>query len=213
MSLLVLGVILPWMVILVGGWVAYQLLVQNGRIIQSLSGIEEAMEELGGGNSPPTSEGLPAGTKAPSFELPDLQGGRVALEQFRGQRVLLVFFSSSCVYCEMAAPKLAALPVGGPDGRPVPLIVSSATADEMRTSVAKHRLGCPLLLQEGAGVSNAYKTTATPSGYLIDEEGTLISDLVIGAEGLVEMATDPTSPLIKTGQSVAFLGMPKALGS
>lgn len=213
MSLPVLVAVVPWVVVAVGGWVAYQLLVQNGRIIQSLDAIDGAMEDLGGGSTLPTSEGLGAGTQAPSFELPALKGGSVSLEQFKGQRVLLVFFSSSCVYCEMAAPKLAALPLGGAGGRPVPLIVSSATADEMRATVAKHGLGCPVLLQEGGAVSNAYKTTATPSGYLIDEEGVLISDLVTGAEGLVEMATDPKCPLIKTGQNVAFLGMPKALGS
>jgi peroxiredoxin len=212
-SLPVLFALVPWVVVAAGGWVAYRLLVQNGRIIQSLDGIDGAMAELVGGTSQPVDEGLGAGVQAPSFELPALEGDPVSLEQFKGKRVLLVFFSTSCVYCELAAPKLAKLPVSGADGRPVPLIVSSATADEMRATVAKHGLGCPVLLQKGAGVSNAYKTTSTPSGYLIDEEGILISDLVVGTEELLEMATNPKSPLIKTGRNVAFLGMPKALGS
>lgn len=205
--------VVPWVVVAAGGWVAYKLLVQNGRIIQSLDGIDGAMAELVGGTSMPADEGLRAGLQAPSFELPSLEGDPVLLEQFKGKRVLLVFFSASCVYCELAAPKLAALPVDGAGGRPVPLIVSSATADEMRAIVAKHRLGCRVLLQKGAGVSNSYKTTSTPSGYLIDEEGFLISDLEVGVEGLIDMATNPKSPLIKTGQNVAFLGMPKTLGS
>jgi peroxiredoxin len=209
----VLGLVLPWVVVAVGGWVAYQLLIQNGRIIQSLDAIEATVEDLGGTSTLAASEGLRAGMQAPSFELPSLKGERMSLEQFKGRRVLLVFFSSGCVYCDMAAPKLAALPLDGTDGRPVPLIVSSATAGEMRATAARHRLECPVLLQERGGVSNVYETTATPSGYLIDEAGILISDLVTGAEGLLEMATDPESPLIKTEQNASFLGMPKTLGS
>jgi hypothetical protein len=66
-----------------------------------------------------------------------------------------------------------------------------------------------VLLQESGEVATPYKASATPSGYLIDEEGILISDLAVGAEPLMELATNPRSSLIKTGQNLAFLGMPK----
>src|SRR5207253_10986900 len=41
-------------------------------------------------------EGLKAGTPAPDFNLPDVHGQPVSLEQFRGQKVLLVFTDPQC---------------------------------------------------------------------------------------------------------------------
>jgi len=44
-------------------------------------------------------EGLPAGTPAPSFALPDLDGQTRSLDEFRGRRLLLVFSDPSCGPC------------------------------------------------------------------------------------------------------------------
>jgi peroxiredoxin len=214
--LIVLGLVVPWIIVALGFWLGYRLVVQNGVILAKLEGLEAVSEDLGapGRKANVTApRGLDAGVTAPAFELPELHGGLVSLEQFRGRRVLLVFFSSNCVYCEMMAPELGRLPLDGRDRRPVPLVITGAKAGEMRPFVAKHGIRCSVLLQEGGEVSKVYKGTSTPSGYLIDEEGTLISDLVVGAEPLMDLATNPASALIKTGQNVAFLGMPKRLES
>jgi peroxiredoxin len=214
--LVVLGVVVPWIIVVLGFWLGYRLLVQNGVILAKLEVLEAVSENLGAPGPRPNvtaPRGLDAGATAPAFELPELHGGRVSLEQFRGRRVLLVFFSSHCVYCEMMAPELGRLPLDGRDGRPVPLVLTAAKAAEMRPFTAKHGIRCSVLLEEQGEVAKAYKATATPSGYLIDEEGTLISDLAAGAEPLMDLATNPTSSLIKTGQNVAFLGMPKRLES
>ena len=98
-----------WLAILGGAWLGWQLLRQNGRILLRLDDLEKRLNELefGDDNEP---EGLPVGTEAPAFELPDLAGGRQSLAQFRGQSVLLVFFNPACGYCREMVPKLAALP-------------------------------------------------------------------------------------------------------
>jgi peroxiredoxin len=214
--LVVLGLVVPWIIVVLGFWLGYRLLVQNGVILAKLEVLEAVSENLGA-PGPRTNvtapRGLDAGVTAPAFELPELHGGRVSLEQFRGRRVLLVFFSSQCVYCELMAPELGRLPLDGRDGRPVPLVITAAKAGEMRPFAAKHGIRCSVVLQEQGEVAKAYKGTSTPSGYLIDEEGTLISDLVVGAEPLMDLATNPKSSLIKTGQNVAFLGLPKRLES
>src|SRR5439155_17607173 len=54
-------------------------------------------------------DGLKAGTPAPGFRLPDLQGGTVSLEGYRGRRVLLVFSDPQCGPCDELAPHLAGL--------------------------------------------------------------------------------------------------------
>src|SRR5216117_3455111 len=65
--------------------------------------------EWGGADEP---EGLPVGTDAPAFELPDLEGERKSLAQFRGQPLLLIFFNPACGFCRDLAPKLAAVAAG-----------------------------------------------------------------------------------------------------
>ena len=52
-------------------------------------------------------DGLKAGTPAPDFRLPRLDGrGDFALSELRGRRVLLVFSSPSCGPCNALAPEL-----------------------------------------------------------------------------------------------------------
>src|SRR6266571_6935614 len=51
-------------------------------------------------------DGLKAGTSAPSFRLPRLDGGELSLEELRGKRVLLVFSDLHCGPCQVLAPHL-----------------------------------------------------------------------------------------------------------
>src|SRR6058998_3237233 len=104
---MILALALAWLAILAGCWLGWQLLRQNGRILLRLDELEKRLNELefGGADEP---EGLPLGSEAPAFELPDLAGGRKSLAQFRGQPVLLVFFNSECGFCREMIPKLVA---------------------------------------------------------------------------------------------------------
>src|SRR2546422_546010 len=51
-------------------------------------------------------EGLKAGTSAPSFRLPRLDGGELSLEALRGKGALLVFSDPHCGPCNALAPQL-----------------------------------------------------------------------------------------------------------
>src|SRR6186713_3289861 len=104
---IVFGTVLPWLLIAIGTWLAYQIVRQNGRILLRLEAIEkqigprpEAKRDVGG---------LTLGTVAPDFELPDLTGVLRKLSEFRKQNVLLVFFNPQCGYCTKMAADLAAL--------------------------------------------------------------------------------------------------------
>src|SRR5438270_7093276 len=103
---IIMGLALSWAVIFVGCWLGWQLLRQNGRLLLRLDELEKRLNELefGGGEEP---AGLPLGTEAPAFELPDLAGERKSLAQFRGQPLLLIFFDPACGFCRELAPKLA----------------------------------------------------------------------------------------------------------
>src|SRR4051812_40792589 len=110
--------ILPWLLLAIGVWLGYQLVLQNGRILLRLESIEKRLA--------PRSEskqreqrGLPVGSDAPGFELPDLAGVRHELSELRGKDLLLIFFNPNCGFCNKMAADLAALPVDGGDGSAV----------------------------------------------------------------------------------------------
>src|SRR5205085_5884956 len=94
--------------ILAGGWLGWQLLRQNGRLLLRLEALEERLNELEFGESAGLA-GLPVGSPAPEFGLPDLFGKRRTLADFRGQPLLLIFFNPACGYCRDLAQKLVTL--------------------------------------------------------------------------------------------------------
>src|SRR5436309_9200461 len=110
-SYLIVLLTFAWLAILVGGWLGWQLLRQNGRILLRLDELEKRLNELEFGEDAEPA-GLPVGNDAPAFELPDLSGERKSLAQFRGQPVLLVFFNPECGFCRELMPKLAAVAAG-----------------------------------------------------------------------------------------------------
>ena len=133
--------------------------------------------------------GLPLGTVAPDFELPDLTGVRRKLSEFREQNVLLVFFNPQCGYCTKMAADLAALPAEGGDQRAVPVVVTTGDAEENRKLVEHYGIRCLVLLQEQMEVAAKYRAQGTPMGYRIDGAGRIASELAVGAEPLLQLAT------------------------
>lgn len=198
-----------WLAILVGGWLGWQLLRQNGRLLLRLDELEERLDELAFGEVDGPG-GLLVGSDAPAFELPDLVDGSRSLAQFRGQPLLLIFFNPACGFCREMAPRLAVLatnrtphpghfPVGRGEGDttsgegssggpPLPLILTTGDTEQNRQFFREHNIGCPVLLETEREVAAAYGTNGTPSGYLISAGGKIASGLAVGAEALLALA-------------------------
>lgn len=182
------GNILAWGLAGVGLCASYYLFRQGRRLSGRLARLSEELERRQTG---PATEGrrtLSAGDPAPEFELTDLEGRRRSLSQWRGTRVLLIFFDPDCSFCEAMAPALASVAHGGADGRPVPVVVTLGDAEKNRRFARGHGLRCPVLLQEELEVMHAYGAPGTPSGYLIDENGLVAGELFVGAQALLEQA-------------------------
>jgi peroxiredoxin len=209
--LLTAALALAWLAILPGSWLGWQLLRQNGRLLLRLEALEQRLDEMQLGG-PAEPAGLPIGSVAPDFELPDLAGEPTRLAQNRGQPLLLIFFNPACGYCRDLAPKLATLtrpadtlshPMGegGGRGRPLPIIISTGETEKNREFFAEHKVVSPVLLQKGMEVAAAYQANGTPSGYLISSEGKIASELAVGTDALLALANECRSSRREEAQS------------
>jgi peroxiredoxin len=194
---------LAWLVILLGGWLGWQLLRQNGRVLLRLEELEQRLNELeyGEGESP---SGLSLGTEAPAFELTDIAGGTGSLAQYRGQRLLLVFFNPACGFCRELLPKLkekleSLARMTNAQERQVPqvLLISTGTEEANRAMFLTQDLPCPVLLQRDMEVGAAYQANGTPSACLVSAEGRIGSALAMGGDAvlaLLDAAPDAHNP-------------------
>jgi peroxiredoxin len=132
--------------------------------------------------------GLPAGTPAPSFRVPRLGGGEIALEEFRGRTVLLVFSDPGCGPCNQLAPVLEQLHRRAADLQI--LMIGRGDAESNRAKVAEHGLTFPVGLQRRWEVSRDYGIFATPVAYLINEHGVIAADVAVGDTAILALASD-----------------------
>jgi len=190
-----------------GGWFGYQLVIQNGRLLLRIEALERRLAELTGRpvNDDDLPTGLPTGSVAHDFALPTLSGDTVTLSEWRGQRVLLIFFDPGCGFCRQMLPDLARLDPRPDDGRPVPLLVSTGSADENRNLMEQHNVRVPVLLQEEDEVATMYRVQGTPMGYLIDEQGQTAGPLAVGAQDVLRLA-NTTEWVGKDGAGLPRIG-------
>jgi peroxiredoxin len=135
--------------------------------------------------------GLKAGAIAPEFQLPRIDGGELSLDDLRGRRVLLVFSDPDCGPCDELAPRLQELHLQRPDLHV--LVISRRDAEATRAKADALGLTYPIVMQKQWEVSLQYGMFATPIGYLIDEQGIVLSDVAVGVEPILALAEAPVS--------------------
>jgi peroxiredoxin len=129
--------------------------------------------------------GLEAGTPAPSFTLPRLDGGDLSLEEYRGRPVLLVFSDPHCGPCDALAPQLEQ--ANRRSGRVQVLMVSRGDEEANRAKAAEHGLTFPIGLQRQWEISREYAMFATPVAYLIDENGVIVAEVATGTDAILAL--------------------------
>jgi methylamine dehydrogenase accessory protein MauD len=121
--------------------------------------------------------GLKIGKKAPDFTLPSLAGTEVALHDFAGRKVLLVFTQSGCGPCETILPELNRLMRRGVQV----LVVNKGELDATRKWTTELGLHFPVRVQNGLDISKKYEVFATPFAFLINEQGVIASKGIVSS--------------------------------
>src|SRR3989449_1475974 len=178
------------------------LLDEQKRVIQALAvGMDdilriarEACDRQGSIRKLPLTEsrivrdGLKAGTPAPVFILPDIHGGTVALDQFRGRKVLLVFSDPQCAPCDQLAPKLAELHRKHENNGLAVVMVGRGDPEQNRKKAGQHRIEFPVVLQEKWKLSRQYGIFATPVAFLVGKDGVIARNVATGPDEIMTLA-------------------------
>jgi peroxiredoxin/uncharacterized membrane protein YphA (DoxX/SURF4 family) len=130
------------------------------------------------------AKGLPIGSAAPAFELPDLDGRPMSLEELRGEPALVLFWGTSCGFCTRMLPDLKAWEASRKNGSPRLLVVSNGTVETNRAQ----GVASPVLIDPKFEVGSAFGATGTPSAVLVDAEGKIASNVVVGADAVLDLA-------------------------
>jgi peroxiredoxin len=179
--------------ILISLWIVlYQLVKQQGRILLHLDDVEARLARAGwGAETNEQPQGLPVGTSMAPFRLPDLKGQTVALEDFKGKRVLLVNWSPQCGFCDLIAPELARVQGDLQKHNIQLLLVGRGNVEANRKLVEEHHLECPiLLLKDNDNDLEAFQNVGTPAAYLLDEQGRVAEPLAVGTDAVPVLARE-----------------------
>ena len=164
----------------------------------------------------PTS--LLAGDKAPYFELPDLEGNMVSLDDLLAQQkpALLVFSSPGCGPCNELFPEIAGWQAAYSNLVTV-AVLASGNAEENMTKAAQHGIRT-LLLQKDAEPALSFRATATPSAVLVEPDGSVSIGLAAGPGAIRKVFNDLVSKHVSelwreaTGEKVELVANVATIG-
>jgi thiol-disulfide isomerase/thioredoxin len=137
------------------------------------------------------TEGLRPGNQAPelavthddgsTFQLQDLDGNPVRLDDLRGKLVWLNFWASWCPPCQGETPVLRDLDeaYGDKGLKIVGVAVQETTIDNVREYADRYQLGYPIAFDTSADIFRLYKVFALPTQFFIGPDGTIL-DVVNG---------------------------------
>ncbi|MGI9070067.1 MAG: peroxiredoxin family protein [Bryobacteraceae bacterium] len=128
-------------------------------------------------------DGLQQGVSAPPFSLPQIDAAEISLQDYRGKSFLLVFSDPLCKPCWELAPKLEQFHRKSKNVSV--LMISRGDVDVNRAKIAELGLTFPVVLQRHWEVSRAYGMFATPIAYVTDEAGVLASNVLVGADAIL----------------------------
>lgn len=109
---------------------------------------------------------------APELALPDLEGVKHSLADYRGQVVLVNNWATWCPPCKAEMPTLQAyFDQHQADGFTLVAIEAGGSNDDVRQFVDEYGLTFPVWVDQGLRALGAFRNDSLPSSYVIDRQG------------------------------------------
>jgi peroxiredoxin len=160
-------------------------IVTRGKITTPLAeGTDDIRKLVRRSTLPPPAK---KGDAVPALRLPDLDGAEVDLASLRGRRTLVLFWSTTCGFCQQMLEDVKKWERARPANAPELLIISSGTPEANR----QQGFRAPVLLDADWGAGTVLGAGGTPSALIIDEDGKVASDVGVGAPAVLELAGTP----------------------
>lgn len=121
-----------------------------------------------------------AGTRLP---LPDLDGRYVGIDDLRGERIILLFFNPTCVFCQRMLPEMREWESDAGAALSRLLIVSTGTAEDHRDLGLRSRI----VLDDGFLTGRDYGATGTPSAIILNADGRVASGIASGPDDVIDL--------------------------
>jgi thiol-disulfide isomerase/thioredoxin/uncharacterized membrane protein YphA (DoxX/SURF4 family) len=162
-------------------WLLHQLRRQNERILARLEALEVEPAADAIAETPPAAPAeLVEARTAPAFDLPDQDGRRLTLRSLLSDRLptLLIFSDPGCGPCNSLLPDVGEWQRRYANTLRVALISRRSLAENLAKS-AEH--GIALVgLQEGREIDDLYEVNGTPTGILVQPDGTIRHQQALG---------------------------------
>jgi peroxiredoxin len=180
-----LGGLIVLSVLAAESWFLFQLFHQQGRLFVRLDALEAQLAAAGISAAPTSvAVGLPVGTRAPTFNLSDVQGEQVTLDALRAANkpVTLIFVDPGCGPCNSLLPEIAHWQRAYSEKTTIALL-SRGSLEVNRAKSAEHELTL-FLLQRDHETRNAYDIGGTPAAVIVSPDGTVATQVAMGADGI-----------------------------
>ena len=137
----------------------------------------------------PDSKGIEIGSFAPDFASEDVFSTKVSLSDFQDKKpVLLIFWATWCGQCAKELPSLKTFTKRYQDKIQVLVVDSGETKQTIKDYIQEKNTNFLILLDEERKIWNQYLIRGTPSHFLIDKEGKIVT-LRPGLAGLSDLET------------------------
>jgi peroxiredoxin len=121
--------------------------------------------------------------QAAEFDLRDLEGRQVRLNDHRGKLVFLSFWATWCPPCRAEMPSMESLYRRlGNRGFEILAVDMQESREQVQKFVHENAFSFPVLLDETGRVGAMYGVRNIPTTYLIDPQGTVLARSIGGRE-------------------------------
>jgi peroxiredoxin len=134
-------------------------------------------------DEPAAPRGVPVGAKAPTVQLPNLEGNEVSLDEIRNGRTALLFWNPGCGFCQRLVEDIKSWEKDRPEGAPQLVLISTGAPEANR----EHGFESTILLDQGFRTGEAFGASGTPSAILIDADGKVASGLSVGGPDVMNL--------------------------